>query len=229
MLLSQKAQSNQRDSRYANLLSTLLGAFCGLFFFYSPSLYAQSPSASLSWTLSTNAAVTSQNVYRAPCNGTVTSGTCSSEGAFAKLPAGTAISPTLATFTDSSVTRGQSYSYYVTAVCPASGACVGESLPSNHYAASIPGAIPPPPTGLSITSVAMNNVNGQDRFQANWTDSSGATTAFTIFGAQGQVLKQASQTTANGIYSYAILIPVQNGAFSVCDAKGCTSQAFAGI
>ena len=87
---------------------------------------------------------------------------------------------------------------------------------------------PPPPT-LSIISVAVNNVNGQDRLQADWTDANGAATAFVIFGGQAQVLKQGSQMTANGVYSFAILIPVQNGIFSVCDAQGCTSKAFTGI
>ena len=137
---------------------------------------------------------------------------------FTKL---TASPVTTTTYADSAVNAGTTYAYMVTAFLNNL-----ESVPSNCISATVPVA---PPSGLTITSVAINNVNGQDRLQADWTDTNGAATAFTIFGGNGQVLKQASQTTGNGVYSFAILIPVQSGVFSVCDSKGCVTQAFTGI
>lgn len=197
----------------------------------SISALAQTHSASVAWTPSTSAAVVSQNIYRANCAGTVTANVCSTDSTatFTKLAAGTGIAASAISFTDSTVAGGQSYIWYVTAVCPATGTCQGESLPSNHIAATIPGTPPPPPTGLSILSVAVTNVNGQDRLQADWTDANGTATAFTIFGGNGQVLKQGSQTAADGVYSYAILVPVQSGVVSICDAQGCAIKTFAGI
>jgi len=190
-----------------------------LLLLFSLPVFAQSHSASLSWTLSTSTAVVSQNVYRSSDAGVT----------FTKLAAGTGLAATITTFTDSTAAAGATYQYYVTAVCPTTGACTGESIPSNKVTAVIPGNTPPPPTGLSITNIAINNVNGQDRLQVDWTAPANSATAFTIFGGQGQVLKQGSQTTANGVYSYAILIPVQNGVVTICDSKGCTSQNFQGI
>ena len=102
-----------------------------------------------------------------------------------------------------------------------------ESACSVAVAATVP-QNPNPPT-LSITNIAIVNQSGQDRLQVDWKDANGASTAFTIFGAQGQVLKQGSQTASNGVYSYAILIPVQGGVFTVCDAASCVSQSFVGI
>ena len=137
---------------------------------------------------------------------------------FTKL---TASPVTTATYADSAVNAGTTYAYYATAFLNNL-----ESVPSSCLSATVPVA---PPSGLAITSVAINNVNGQDRLQVDWTDTNGATTSVNIFGGQGQSLKQVSQTTANGIYSYALLIPVQSGSISICDAKGCVTQAFTGI
>ena len=190
-----------------------------LLLLFSLPILAQTHSASVSRTVSTSTAVISQNVYRSSDAGVT----------FTKLAAGTGLAATATTFTDSTAAAGATYQYYVTAVCPTTGACIGESIPSNKVTAVIPGNPPPPPTGLTITSVAINNVNGQDRLQVNWTAPTNDSTAFTIFGGNGQVLKQGSQTTSNGVYSYAILIPVQNGTVSICDARGCTSQNFQGI
>jgi hypothetical protein len=143
-----------------------------------------------------------------------------SGAAFVKV--NTAIIPLLS-FTDTSVLSGQSLSYCATTVDTLSE----ESACSVSAPATIP-SNPNPPT-LKITSIAINNVNGQDRLQVDWTDSNGAATSVNIFGGQGQNLKQVSQTTANGVYSYAVLIPVQSGSVSICDAQGCVTQAFAGI
>jgi hypothetical protein len=126
-------------------------------------------------------------------------------------------------YTDTNVTAGQTVFYKA----DAQSSTGNHSALSNEVSATTPNN-PPPPT-LSITSIALVNVNGQDRLQADWTDTNGASTAFTIFGAQGQVLKQGSQTTSNGVYSYAILIPVQSGVFSICDVQGCVTKAFQGL
>src|SRR5579863_504691 len=114
----------------------------------TPDPQTGAPTVSLSWTLSAIGAppVISQNMYRAACTGTVTSGVCSTDSTetFAKLPAG--INAVTATFTDTTVVAGSSYIYYVTAVCPATGTCVGESIPSNHVAVTVPpNSVPPPP------------------------------------------------------------------------------------
>ena len=92
--------------------------------------FAQTHHATLSWTLSTGTGVVSQNVYRAPCTSAVSNNACT-EGTFAVLQN---VAATVTTFTDSTVTGGNSYSYFVTAVCPTTGACQGESVASNHYA-----------------------------------------------------------------------------------------------
>jgi hypothetical protein len=88
------------------------------------------------WTVSTTAAVTGQNFYRAPY-------AASACGVFAKLNA----APLAATATaaiDSTVTPGGAYCYAVTAISPA-----GESGFSNIVQnVQIP---PAPPTGLSAT------------------------------------------------------------------------------
>lgn len=126
-------------------------------------------------------------------------------------------------YVDSNVAVGQT-NFYVVQTVSTTG---NSSVPSNEVSATTP-PNPNPPT-ITITSVSINNVSGQDRLQVNWTAPNNDATAFTIFGGQGQVLKQASQTTANGVYSYAILIPVQSGVISICDSKGCVSQSFTGI
>jgi hypothetical protein len=189
-------------------MRTLLAIPLGLLFLVSPAMAQHK--ITLSWTNSPD--TNNTFVYRltGPCP-TPLSG-------FTKL---TASPVTTATYTDSAVNAGTTYAYMVTAFLNNL-----ESVPSNCISATVPVA---PPTGLTISSVAILRQGTQDRLQADWTDTSGAATAFTIFGGNGQVLKQGSQTTTNGVYSFAILLPVQSGVFSVCDSKGCVSQAFTGI
>jgi hypothetical protein len=174
-----------------------------------PSAKAQHK-VTLTWTNSPDTSNTF--VYRL-------TGTCPTTlTGFTKL---TAAPVTTSTYADSAVNAGTTYAYYATAFLNNL-----ESLPSNCLSATVPIT---PPSGLTITSVAINNVNGQDRLQVDWTDTNGAATSVNIFGGQGQSLKQVSQTTTNGIYSYALLIPIQSGSVSICDAKGCVTQTFTGI
>lgn len=74
-------------------------------------------SVALTWTLSTSAGITGQNVYRAPY-----AGMC---GTFAKLTA-TPIGATLTSYSDTTVVPNSVYCYEVTAISSA-----GESGPSN--------------------------------------------------------------------------------------------------
>jgi hypothetical protein len=166
--------------------------------------------ASLTWQNSPD--TNNTLVYRiaGTCPSPVTGGT--------KL---TASPVTTAAYTDSTVNAGTTYAYYATAFLNGN-----ESVPSNCVSATIPIA---PPTGLTISNVAILRQGTQDRLQVDWTDTNGASTSVNIFGGQGQPLKQVTQTTTNGVYSYAILIPVQNGSISICDAHGCVTQTFQGI
>lgn len=119
--------------------------------------------ATMSWTeQNAPATLLGYNVYMAPCTGSFTPaagqpanapaiGTCSAVGAFTKvtgspIPAGTT------TFTDSTIGPGQQNVYEITAVCPTSGPCIGESAPSNQLAGFVPGVAPNAPV-LTITSV----------------------------------------------------------------------------
>ena len=65
-------------------------------------------SVALSWTLSTST-ITGQNVYRAP----YTAGVC---GTFAKLTTTAALSATVVSFSDSTVSPNQAYCYATTAL-----------------------------------------------------------------------------------------------------------------
>lgn len=148
-------------------------------------------SVSLSWTaaVTTGVTYTGFNVYRALCTGTVTAAVCSTDStaSFSKLSAGTGLPATAVAFTDSTVSAGTNYIYYVTSLC---ATCSNqESVPSNHEAVTIPANQPPPPT-LSITSVAINVTGNTETITASWTDSSGTQQSFKfsngqIFVAQG--------------------------------------------
>jgi|SRR5208282_5566452 len=178
---------------------------------------AQGHHATLTWTLSTGTGITSQNVYRAPCTGAVTNNACT-EGTFAVVasPAATATS-----YSDTTVTGGSSYSYYVTAVC--SSCSPTESVPSNHYAVTIPGNQPPPPTGLTITNVAQLQFGGYTFASAQWTDGMIPTT-FTLKDASGTVLEKGSR---NGTYDTAFWIgktPKLPITATICDTSRCVSQ-----
>jgi len=188
---------------------------------------AQSHSVSLSWVLSSSTGVTSQNVYRGNCTGTVTSGTCSTDSTatFTKLSAGAGLGPAVTTFTDSTVAAGQSYIYYVTAVCPATGACQGESAPSSHVAATIPGNPPPPPTGLSITSVSLNVNGANETILARWTDTSNTQQHYAF--TDGQLYRgQGLTSSASGSFAETLTVPAGTPiTFLVCNAEGtCASQ-----
>ncbi len=92
----------------------------------------------LTWVDSSTAGSTGQNVYRAPYT-TV----C---GAYAVLPAGANIAPTLTSFIDSTVVDGGSYCYEVTDI----GGNGKESAPDVN--SNNPVLIPPaPPTGATAS------------------------------------------------------------------------------
>lgn len=111
----------------------------------------------LSWGASTTANIAGYNVYRAPCNGTITAGVCSNVGTFAKLTP-TPIAPL--TYTDPAVTAGQLLVYQVTATCPPTGCSAvplitGESAPSNQVAVTIPNPANPPLPPVNLTGTAQ--------------------------------------------------------------------------
>ena len=209
----------------SRLLSGRLGALCALvtlaFAGLGPGTFvaAQTPpsgtphSVTLTWTAPSpvggSGTVAGYNVYKSVAG-----------AAFAKV--NTTLISGLTT-TDTAVTAGQALSYCATTVDTNNE----ESVCSIAVSATVP-TNPNPPV-LHITSVALNRVGSQDRLQVDWTDTNGVATSVNIFGGQGQPLKQVTQTTTNGVYSYAILIPVQDGSISICDAQGCVTQAFTGI
>jgi hypothetical protein len=182
----------------------------------------------LSWTLSVGVGIVSQNVYRANCTGTVTAGTCSTDSTatFTKLSAGTAIGPTLTTFSDTTVAAGASYIYYVTAVCPTAGACVGESSPSSHVAGSIPGNPPPPPTGLQILTISkVINPNGSETFTAKWSDTNTSAEQTYSFSNGTQIINQGLTSSLTGTFAEEVTVP--NGTaivFLVSDAMGAQAE-----
>jgi hypothetical protein len=145
----------------------------------------------LAWTTTpvTGVTYTGFNAYRAPCTGTVAAQVCSTDSTatFTKLAAGTGLPATTLNFTDTTVSAGTNYIYYVTSLC--STCSTTESIPSNHIAVTIPANQPPPPT-LSIVSVAINVTGSTETVTAQWTDTSGTQQAFkfsngTSFLAQG--------------------------------------------
>ena len=98
---------------------------------------------------------------------------------FTKL---TAVPITTATYADSAVNAGTTYAYYATAFLNNL-----ESVPSNCISATVPVT---PPSGLSITSVAINIIGNTETVTAQWVDPSGTQQAFkfsngTSFVAQG--------------------------------------------
>lgn len=185
-----------------------------------PAASAQTHDVALSWTASVSTGVTGYNVYRAPCTGTITGGVCSADGAFAKLTT-TLVSGT--TYTDSTVAAGNSYDYYVTAVCATCNP--QESAPSNKVAPTIPGNQPLPPTNVTITSVALTIQKGKFYFAANWADGANAQTQFTLTDANGNVVQNGTRLSPTGIYSDSwsakrLATPLT---FRVCDALGCAA------
>lgn len=120
-----------------------------------PSLaFAQNHSATLNWQASATSGV-QYNVWRAACSNAPVNGACT-EGTFG-LITGSPINAL--TFTDNTVVGGSSYSYYVTAICPATGCPTGisgESAPSNHIAVTIPGTAPSPnPSSTTVVTIIV--------------------------------------------------------------------------
>lgn len=227
MLLSPQAQGGKGNPRHPDVrrvLPFLFGMVCGLLFHSSaqaqttPTLQASGTvhGTTLIWTpaVSQPAGVTvaGYNVYK---------GTAAGKEAPPAVNGTTLVTGT--TFTDTSVVPGQT-AFYVVETQSTTG---NQSVPSNEVSATTPNN--PNPPVLTIGNVAILRQGGQDRLQVDWTDANGAATAFVIFGGAGQVLKQGSQTAANGVYSYAILIPPQSGVVSICDSSACVSKTFVGI
>lgn len=184
-------------------------------------------SVTLSCIPSTTTGVTSYNVYRAPCNGTITSGVCSLEGTFTKVG-----SSATCAYTDTAVTAAQLWSYYMTAVCPLTCSPT-ESGASNHVAATIPkDGAPNPPTGLGITTVALNTTGGQSTVAAAWQDDPGTLTTYKLTGIKNQgtasvVLKQGQMVSTGGIYNMTWSgQKMRSVTLQVCDSAGanCKSQ-----
>ena len=198
------------------------------------------PSVALTWTLSATGAppITGENVYRATCAGVVTGSVCSTDSTatFAKLAAGTNLAPTTAAFTDSTVSAGASYIYYVTAVCPATtpvppATCQGESNPSPHAAAAVPAvATPPlPPTGLTIgavvAQVTTTTTGTVKTVTATWKDTPGVTDRY-FFSDGKQFVQEGVVVSVTGSFGQRWSGPVEMVWFTVCNVVGaCYTQS----
>ena len=182
-------------------------------------------SATLNWQASPTAGLAGYAIYRAPCTGTVSGNTCSAEGTFAKLSVVSAL-----TYTDTTVTGGSLYSYYVTAVCPSAGcssSISGESVGSNHIGIIVPKDPPQPPAGLTITTVSKSSTGANTTLSANWTTTPNIQTTYT-FMSSGQVLGRGSQVNTTGAYTagwIGKLKPGSNVVFQACDTNNsCDSR-----
>lgn len=192
-----------------------------LLFLFAATAHAQS--FLITGTASPTAGVIGYNVYRANCTGIVTSGVCSTDSTavFSKLAAGASMVVT--SLTDSTAVAGNSYIYYVTAVCPTSGPCQGESAPSNHLAVSIP---PAPPSGVTLTSVtAIANPDGTQTITAKWSDTNPVQQTFS-FSDGLSVKNQGLTSSSTGTFAERYTaIGSATIYFTVCDAAGqCASQ-----
>lgn len=187
-----------------------------------------SHSVAMTWVKSSTPDIASYSVYRAPCTGTVTANLCSSEGTFVKI--GSVTVPTV-TYTDSTVTAGGLYSFYVTAVCPSTG-CLNitglESVGSNHLGVSVPkDPLPQPPGNLTLTSVVRNSTGANTTITASWTDAPGTTTTYSVL-SNGSVVSTSSAFSTTGQYSATWGGKIKPGSsimFRVCDTAGtCDSR-----
>jgi len=193
-----------------------------------PSIAFAQHTVSFSYQASATVGVSSYNLYRAPCTGTVTANVCSAEGTFAKI--GAVAAPALA-ITDTTPAAGGKYSYYVTAQCPAAGcssSVTGESDPGNHVGVVIPSDKPLPPGNLAITNVARNLLsNGNTSIVASWSTSPNMQSSYTIYG-NGKVLAAGSYKNASGNYTATWTGSVKIGAaisLEVCTQAGeCSSK-----
>lgn len=107
-------------------------------------------SATLSWTDSVTPGVVSYDVYRAQCTvpysnvgGVFENVTCSFIGSPSLIG-----STSSSGLVDTAISAGQSYEYYVTAVC--GSGCTGMSGPSNTVVITV---APAPPTNPVVPSV----------------------------------------------------------------------------
>lgn len=196
-----------------------------LLFFLAAGVASAQHSVGLTWQASPTTGIAGYNVYRAPCTGTVSAGTCSQEGAFAKVGATTSLA-----YTDTTVAAGGAYSYYITAFCPAAGcssSLAGESAASTHVAAVVPKDAPLPPTSPSITTVARTATGANVTLSASYTAAPNVLTSYS-FMSGSTVLIKGTQVNASGTYAVSWSGKLKPGAtaiFQVCDTnKQCDSR-----
>lgn len=199
-----------------------------LFLFFGVPIAASAHSVVLSWTGSTTTGA-QYHVFRAPCAVAPVSNVCptASEGTFVNIASA---GVTATTFTDSTVVGNTNYSYYVTAFCPA-GACPPnfavsqDSAQSNHVGAAIPPDPVTPPSGLNVTTIAMNfdpNKN-QTTFSATYTDPQHQNT-WQILDAENKVLANGVNKKGDSTVTQTFDGAFAKLTFSVCDVTGCTQQ-----
>lgn len=188
---------------------------------------AQAHSATIGFSPSVTTGLASYSVWRAPCNGTVAAGVCSSEGAFVKIAS---IAATATSYVDSSVTAGGLYSYYLTSVCPAAGCSSttgAESVPSTHLAVSIPLDRPLPPTNLSLTSVARTITGSTSTVVASWEAAPNRPTTYYVLQRR-RVLASNTMQNSSGTYSLTWsgrARPDIRMVFKVCSGSRCVLKA----
>jgi hypothetical protein len=164
------------------------------------SLRATAQSVTLRWDASPAADVTEYRVYRSACADDVVDGICTPEGTFGRIA--TVAAPTT-TYTDegSGLSLGKGFVWYVTAVCPATGAsCSGESGESNRVAHFFAAPPPPAPGNLEIVSVEANLDPPRPTVAARWRTSPGSATRWTLVSHRGQV-GAGQSATPNGFTS----------------------------
>ena len=139
---------------------------------------------------------TGVKLYRAPCAVALVSGLCptASEGTFA--PIANACTGVTSPCVDATVAGGAVYSYYLTAT-----AGTLESVPSMHIGAAVPAdGPPPPPTNLTIVSIAMISTPTQSTVTAKWTAAPG-TTRWWLANSNEGTIKTGKVSSTSGKYS----------------------------
>ncbi len=139
--------------------------------------------------------------WRTPCAAAISGGVCpaGSEGTFAIV--GTAAS---CSYVDAAVVGNKNYSYYASAFCPTGGVCAAnyainvDSAASNHIGAAIPPDTVPPPSSLTITSMAMNFSHGTTTVTARWAGPVGNATTWRL--VSGSTLLSSGTTLTTGSY-----------------------------
>ncbi len=212
-------------------------ACAALLLFAFPAMAQAAHSVALSWTAGTPGAL--YKIYRAPCmqisgtqqpNGS-TVGTCTTVGG----PFAVIASTNTTSYTDTSVAGAMSYAYQITASCGVPGATcaasiqTGESVPSSNVGVvTVPDPLTPitPPSGLQITTVAVNRTGNKNTVVASWKGAPNAMTSYS-FLSLANALKTGTSKNSTGIYSATWSGTPQNGNFAVCDYSGCASRLFA--